>query len=206
MTWPRIIPTRISGRSRSDFFHVGSENPRRPRLSSVKRKRCTISRVDRMGCPPDTRPMAPAPKPRKKFSKMSSNANFVLAGAAVLMLVAGCGNDQRIAQLEKQNEEFKAQLARNQSATDFDLQAKCAKDAVPNASRVPKCRSAKESDGTHYQALNFQKWGACETKIAAPHRFGNWRPGLYPLPFSCTGAFLRNRARFTPCSLNLSSP
>jgi outer membrane murein-binding lipoprotein Lpp len=53
----------------------------------------------------------------------------IIAGVAVVVLAAGCGDSQRIAQLEKQNEEFKAQLARNQAATDFDLQAKCSKDA-----------------------------------------------------------------------------
>jgi outer membrane murein-binding lipoprotein Lpp len=44
---------------------------------------------------------------------MFPNAKFVLAGAAVSMLLAGCDDSQRITQLEKQNEEFKAQLARN---------------------------------------------------------------------------------------------
>jgi hypothetical protein len=53
----------------------------------------------------------------------------IIAGIAGAVFVPGCGDSQRITQLEKQNEEFKAQLARNQSATDFDLQAKCAKDS-----------------------------------------------------------------------------
>jgi hypothetical protein len=47
----------------------------------------------------------------------------------VIVFTVGCRDGQRITQLEKQNEEFKGQLARNQAATDFDLQAKCAKDS-----------------------------------------------------------------------------
>ena len=58
--------------------------------------------------------------------KKSIHAAFL----AAIVFTAGCGDGQRIAQLEKQNEEFKAQLARNQAATDFDLQAKCAKDST----------------------------------------------------------------------------
>jgi hypothetical protein len=53
----------------------------------------------------------------------------IIVGVAVAALAAGCGDGQRITQLEKQHEEFKAQLARNQAVTDFDLQAKCSKDA-----------------------------------------------------------------------------
>jgi hypothetical protein len=53
----------------------------------------------------------------------------IFATVTVTVLAAGCGDGQRIAQLEKQNEEFKAQLARNQAATEFDLQAKCSKDS-----------------------------------------------------------------------------
>jgi len=55
--------------------------------------------------------------------------SFHAAFLAAVVFAAGCGDSQRITQLEKQNEEFKAQLARNQAATDFDLQAKCAKDS-----------------------------------------------------------------------------
>ena len=40
----------------------------------------------------------------------------------------GCDSD-RIARLEKQNEEIKAQLQQSRAAAELDLQAKCSKDA-----------------------------------------------------------------------------
>ena len=63
------------------------------------------------------------------------------------------------------------------------------KGAVPNASRVPKCVNAKDWDGTYFQGLNFQRWGAWEIKIAAGRRFGNKRPALNPFPFSSPAVF-----------------
>jgi hypothetical protein len=52
---------------------------------------------------------------------------FVLG--VVLSVAPGCDTGERIARLEKQNEELKAEIKKNQAAADFDLQAKCAKDA-----------------------------------------------------------------------------
>jgi hypothetical protein len=47
----------------------------------------------------------------------------------IFLPMFGC-NDDKIAQLEKQNTELKAQLAKEKDTTrDFDLQAKCSKDA-----------------------------------------------------------------------------
>jgi hypothetical protein len=42
----------------------------------------------------------------------------------ILLPMFGCDAD-KIAQLEKQNEELKAQMAKQNAAADFDLQAKC---------------------------------------------------------------------------------
>ncbi|HLJ15808.1 MAG TPA: hypothetical protein VKV15_15020 [Bryobacteraceae bacterium] len=50
-----------------------------------------------------------------------------LAGV-VLLTATGCGQD-RIAALEKQNQELKAQMEKSHATSDYDLQAKCASDA-----------------------------------------------------------------------------
>ncbi|SRR6266700_3724782 len=51
--------------------------------------------------------------------------------AAAMILVVGCdrGQDQRIANLEKANQELKAEVEKNRNTADYDLQAKCSKDA-----------------------------------------------------------------------------
>jgi hypothetical protein len=56
---------------------------------------------------------------------------FVATTGLVLVLSAalGCDHGERIGRLEKQNEELKAELKKNQAAADLDLQAKCSKDA-----------------------------------------------------------------------------
>jgi len=46
-----------------------------------------------------------------------------------LLLVIGCDTGERISRLEKQTADLKAEVDRDQAARDFDLQAKCAKDA-----------------------------------------------------------------------------
>jgi hypothetical protein len=46
----------------------------------------------------------------------------------ILLPILGC-NDDKIARLEKQNEELKAQMAKQNAAADFDLQAKCSNAA-----------------------------------------------------------------------------
>lgn len=45
-----------------------------------------------------------------------------------LLPIFGCNNDKMV-QLEKQNEELKAQVAKQNAAADFDLQAKCSNAA-----------------------------------------------------------------------------
>jgi hypothetical protein len=46
------------------------------------------------------------------------------------VLIFGCGcQTDRITRLEKQNEDLKSQMAKESTARDFDLQAKCSKDA-----------------------------------------------------------------------------
>jgi hypothetical protein len=43
--------------------------------------------------------------------------------------VVGCDSGERIRQLEKQNEELKEQIKKEQAVADYDFQAKCGKDA-----------------------------------------------------------------------------
>src|SRR5271163_5137607 len=70
----------------------------------------------------------------------------------------------------------------------------------------PNAGAWEKSDGTYYQALNFQKWSASETEAAEPHRFGNSRPELNPRAFSSAGVLLRNYAQFASCPLIVSAP
>jgi hypothetical protein len=48
--------------------------------------------------------------------------------SVIVLLLAGCNQDQ-IASLEKQNQGLKSELEKNRVATEYDLQAKCSKDA-----------------------------------------------------------------------------
>ena len=48
--------------------------------------------------------------------------------ASVLLLTYGCDTGQR-ARLEKENQELKAEATKNRNAVDYDLQAKCSRDA-----------------------------------------------------------------------------
>jgi hypothetical protein len=55
---------------------------------------------------------------------------FGLLAVAALLFTASCDNSSdRIARLEKQNEELKAEIKKGQAMADYDLQAKCSKDA-----------------------------------------------------------------------------
>jgi hypothetical protein len=47
----------------------------------------------------------------------------------IVLGTAGCSSGERIGKLEKQVEDLKAEVEKNQPATDFDLQGKCAKDS-----------------------------------------------------------------------------
>jgi hypothetical protein len=46
----------------------------------------------------------------------------------MLFPICGCDSD-RLSRLEKQNEELKAKIAKDDTVRDFDLQAKCSRDA-----------------------------------------------------------------------------
>src|SRR5271170_2251331 len=70
----------------------------------------------------------------------------------------------------------------------------------------PSAGGTGESDGTYYQALNFEKWAACETKSGEPRRFGNQHPALNPFPLFSPRSFLRNALCFLPCPPNLCAP
>jgi hypothetical protein len=53
----------------------------------------------------------------------------ITAFGTVLLMAMGCGQDEKIATLEKQNQELKAQVEKSHATADYDLQAKCSKDA-----------------------------------------------------------------------------
>ena len=53
----------------------------------------------------------------------------LLIGSGALLLVVGCNNSERIAGLEKQNQEMKGEISKLRAASDYDLQAKCSRDA-----------------------------------------------------------------------------
>jgi len=48
---------------------------------------------------------------------------------AALIVSLGCDTSDRIARLEKENQELQAQIKKNDAAADYDLQAKCGGDA-----------------------------------------------------------------------------
>jgi quinol monooxygenase YgiN len=54
----------------------------------------------------------------------------ILAFGAGLLVAMGCGQDKKIAALEKQNQELMAEIEKNHATVEYDLQAKCAKDAT----------------------------------------------------------------------------
>lgn len=57
-------------------------------------------------------------------------ARFVILVASVLLIATiGCDNSDRIDRLEKQNQELQAQVKKTSATADYDLQAKCSKDA-----------------------------------------------------------------------------
>jgi len=53
----------------------------------------------------------------------------IMAFGAVLLVATGCGQDKKIAALEKQNQELMAEIEISHATVDYDLQAKCSKDA-----------------------------------------------------------------------------
>jgi hypothetical protein len=53
---------------------------------------------------------------------------FLLIGWA-LLVTTGCDTGERLAKLEKQNQELLAEVKKGQASADFDLQGKCSKDA-----------------------------------------------------------------------------
>jgi len=54
---------------------------------------------------------------------------FVVFGIITALIATGCNTSDRIARLEKQNEELQAAFKSQQAVTDYDLQAKCSRDA-----------------------------------------------------------------------------
>jgi hypothetical protein len=54
---------------------------------------------------------------------------YIMAFGAFLLVATGCGQDKKIAALEKQNQELMAEIEKSHATTDYDLQEKCSKDA-----------------------------------------------------------------------------
>jgi len=62
---------------------------------------------------------------RSKARAMARSALLI----EVFLMSAGCDTSERISRLEKQNQELQAEVSRNRATADYDLQAKCSKDA-----------------------------------------------------------------------------
>jgi len=73
-----------------------------------------------------------------------------------LAMVSGCDVEQRVTRLEKQNTELKAKAEKDHVARDYDLKAKCSKDARTwfneNWEREKNTRLLDFSN--HYQATS----------------------------------------------------
>jgi len=48
---------------------------------------------------------------------------------ALFLVTTGCDTEERISRLEKQTQELQAEVKKDRAATDYDLQAKCSRDA-----------------------------------------------------------------------------
>jgi outer membrane murein-binding lipoprotein Lpp len=66
---------------------------------------------------------------RRAFVRVTATCARLIVIGAVFLLAAGCGQNEKIAELEKQNEELKAEVEKNDATADYDLQAKCSTDA-----------------------------------------------------------------------------
>jgi hypothetical protein len=53
-----------------------------------------------------------------------------VATLGAIVLTVGCDIPDRVSRLEKDEQELKAELAKNRTAADFDFQAKCSRDAT----------------------------------------------------------------------------
>jgi len=49
--------------------------------------------------------------------------------ASLLLIATGCDTSERVSRLEKQNKELQEEVRRETATADYDLQAKCSKDA-----------------------------------------------------------------------------
>ena len=54
---------------------------------------------------------------------------MIAAMTLAFSIPEGCDHEDRIKQLEKENQELKTKLAKTEATADYDLQAKCSKDA-----------------------------------------------------------------------------
>ena len=48
---------------------------------------------------------------------------------ALLLVLTGCDERERLSRLEKQNQDLQAELGKQRVTTDYDLQSKCSRDA-----------------------------------------------------------------------------
>ena len=71
----------------------------------------------------------------------------VMVLGLILLPIFGC-NDDKIAQIQKQNEELKAQMAKQNASADLDLQAKCsaaARSLVQAGTGPPRAGKKRQS-------------------------------------------------------------
>ena len=54
---------------------------------------------------------------------------FILAGLGMILMGTACDNSERIAKLEKQNQELQEKVHKESRVADYDLASKCSKDA-----------------------------------------------------------------------------
>jgi hypothetical protein len=54
---------------------------------------------------------------------------LIIVAGSFLLLLLGCGDRDRIGRLEKQTQELKEEVKKAQASTEYDLQAKCSRDA-----------------------------------------------------------------------------
>lgn len=76
------------------------------------------------------RKLAPRPRTKGVLHCRSMKRSALLTGLLVLLAITStCDNSERMARLEKQNQELQAEVRKRDAVADLDLQARCGRDA-----------------------------------------------------------------------------
>ncbi len=94
---------------------------------------------------------------------------FIAMIACVPLFLTGCAKDDQISQLQKQNQDLQAQLAKQQS-NDFDLQSKCSQQAKVF---LDYFEGGKSAENISYENHFNQKLNKCFVLIS---QFQNTAP------------------------------